>query len=214
MDIATARMKPNPNILPDIGDPHFHCKSCNTTYSDRHAYRFHLKYVHRMELPTKYIQPLYDPKMKELNKNNPENTSCFLCKLVIGSKLLYTRHIHRHEASGYTNKPLKTLKNRVSRADPNITPDYDDPNGYCKSCNKTYKSRAIYKEHLRKFHIMAKYPKSIPNPEILPEMSDSTNKYCAPYNHVYISRRSYLIHLRHVHHMKSIKKLEVNINLS
>jgi hypothetical protein len=34
---------------------------------------------------------------------------------------------------------------------PSVLPDVDDPNNYCKSCEKTYAHKYKYREHLKRY---------------------------------------------------------------
>lgn len=96
-------------------------------------------------------------------------------------------------------------------ADPNIVPDLNDPNGYCKSCKINYKSLEIYKQRLRKIHQMTKNPMPTPHPKITPEIGDATHTYCASCDYVCVDRTTYLLHLKNKHDIKFGKE-EQQIN--
>jgi ribosomal protein L31 len=193
MDIRRQTQKKiNPNISPDIDDPNFYCRTCKATYKTRSYYRNHLKYTHIMELKPLRGHPRFDHYMKE---DDSKETSCIICKLIFGSRRGYLQHMARHTKAGY-------MKSSRSKINPDVIPDLDDPNGYCESCGTTLASIRGYKQHVRFYHNLCKYPRAIPNAAITPDTSDPKNAHCASCNHNYSNRNAYLLHLQNVHCMK------------
>jgi hypothetical protein len=54
MNLPLLIPKPNPDIEPDPNDPNLYCKSCDSKYLTSAKYMYHLRYVHKMNLPKKY----------------------------------------------------------------------------------------------------------------------------------------------------------------
>lgn len=97
----------NPSILPDEDNPDFYCKSCKFKYSNKGSYRYHLKFIHRMGLTSKFLPgPQYNPNIKEIDEKSVENTSCFIRELVFGTRKLYLNHRARHTESANPKSPL------------------------------------------------------------------------------------------------------------
>jgi hypothetical protein len=40
--------EPKPDVLPDINNPNFHCRSCNKSYTEKSIYYSHIKVAHKM----------------------------------------------------------------------------------------------------------------------------------------------------------------------
>ncbi|KAI9263990.1 hypothetical protein EDC94DRAFT_647853, partial [Helicostylum pulchrum] len=60
------------------------------------------------------------------------------------------------------NVHIPAIRPRI-KANQSKTPDFEDPNNYCNSCDFTFKSRYIYHNHLIKIHRML-YPKPLTEP--------------------------------------------------
>lgn len=142
------RATPNRNILPDVDDPNFYCKSCQLTYKNRTKFRKHIRKIHKMELAHITRQLIHDPTAAMADLEHPENTSCTICMIKYTDKYLYRRHMKRVHQMDLNNK-----------VDPNIQPDPEDPNFYCKPCQRHYSTRKYFRHHIRLFHPSTKLEK-------------------------------------------------------
>ncbi|KAL9538932.1 hypothetical protein MBANPS3_010570, partial [Mucor bainieri] len=62
---------------PDIHNPNFYCKSCESRYKDMYAYRQHLRFVHYMVL--KRIPRWKAPRNDIVPDPNDPNLYCRAC---------------------------------------------------------------------------------------------------------------------------------------
>lgn len=94
------------------------------------------------------------------------------------------------------------IKLKSSRFDPNIQPEPNDPNFYCKSCKFKYSNVTTYRVHLFQMHEIGTQPRRQirPNLNIQPDPNDP-NFYCKSCEHNYLNNTKYEIHLRSVHKM-------------
>jgi hypothetical protein len=75
---------------------------------------------------------------------------------------------------------LKPIKLTPHQAKLGLLPDINDPNCYCRVCEKSYDSRGLYRKHIRRSHKMVLMPlkyTSTAIPEALPSTYTSTLKY-------------------------------------
>ncbi|KAL0141745.1 hypothetical protein V8B55DRAFT_1573944 [Mucor lusitanicus] len=113
---------------------------------------------------------------------------------------------------------IHNIKSGISRTirDSNVEPDIDDPNFYCKSCEQGYKTKEIFRQHLRKTHFLAleklrSY--KLPLEGIFPD-PDDPKLYCKACNHTYASKINYKRHCRYVHGVTSFKSANQKSNTS
>ncbi|KAF1802199.1 hypothetical protein FB192DRAFT_1104704 [Mucor lusitanicus] len=93
-----------------------------------------------------------------------------------------------------------------------VKPDIDDPNNYCRACQKGFSSRGIYRVHLRKVHQMM-MPllrvkvdhKQLPDPY-------NRDYYCSVCKKNYAPTWSYRQHCKQVHFMKLNHSSIINPN--
>lgn len=81
----------NPDISPDINDPNFYCKSCQTKYKSRRNYRAHLRHKQKMQLTPLKKQTTFDSTISVGDTKKPDNTSCSLCKYTYTNKNSYQK---------------------------------------------------------------------------------------------------------------------------
>lgn len=192
-----AKTSPNPNVKPDIDDPHYYCKSCQLKYKNRNSYRAHLLRMHKMEMPLLIRMPVYDPIISADSAKDP-NRTCTICKIKYSTKCVYQRHMKKFHQDG-RNTPIKKIS---CIANPHIQPEPNDPNFYCASCKKDYSTKVRYHDHIRLHHIDVKLSnREFPVIPIMMEMDagDHTNKRCTICNHEYTTRRSYRKHINLAH---------------
>jgi hypothetical protein len=81
---------------------------------------------------------------------------------------MYGRHL--------TEIPKMALTRLVPVLNPDITPDPNDPNNYCASCQWAYPERDYFRKYLKTPHAMIIVPLTPGNPipklDIVPELND------------------------------------------
>lgn len=112
---------------------------------------------------------------------------CSECKMVMVSKA--RKHLEQH------------FKIYHSIPDLNERPDVHDPKLYCRSCKTTSSNKSMFREHMKKIHMLnpdLEYKRL--DPSLLPDVNDG-NSYCQVCKHRYRSERLYKKHLFIVHGM-------------
>ncbi|KAI9253128.1 hypothetical protein EDC94DRAFT_270895 [Helicostylum pulchrum] len=158
-----------------------HCSICNITF------RF-VKYFLGHEL--------HSHKTKEIPIINLETLCCSVCDKVFSTVELYRRHM---ADLNNIRVPPTYLKPK-----PNLskTPDANDPNNYCLSCNFTFKGRAIYRSHLVNIHHMPHFKSSRSrNPKNTKPTINILSLYCDACMKTYDTKKSYIHHLVKLHKM-------------
>lgn len=117
--------------------------------------------------------------------------------------------------SGYKSH-LKTAFHKRSLtkkiSPPEALPDASDPNCYCIVCNIVFKSRNIYRQHLKNIHKMDVTPlKRTPEGNISPDPHNVKN-YCDSCNWPFPSSKKYHYHLKCVRKILQRPKIP-NLNI-
>lgn len=86
---------------------------------------------------------------------------------------------------------------------PNVQPDPNDPNFYCSSCGRNYKTRANYRKHIRLYHPSIKLekirkPSNVTTLMAEIDVGDDGNKRCAICEWEYDNRQNYKKHINTV----------------
>lgn len=144
---------------PDPDGPDLYCRACNYTFTGKRTYSLHCQYTHgitSVKFTTTRSKPDYII-----------DSYCRPCDRRLANKVSYKRHlfaIHKLDWRLIYQKP----KNRM--------PDVDNPNFYCRICQKNYTYRSRYRIHLRcKRHIALLSLKSNASPDKLPDPNDPHN---------------------------------------
>jgi hypothetical protein len=137
------------NIIPDHNDPNFYCRSCQVHYKRFQHFRRHIQSIHKIKLePLRKKRIIFDPSITPNNTRDPGNTSCTICRIDYRSIMTYNHHMKTVHKNG--NK--KAVKG-ISRVNPNVKPDADDPNSYCRSCQYKFTRKGNYHFHIQQAHI-------------------------------------------------------------
>ncbi|KAK4521058.1 MAPK-activated protein kinase Srk1 [Mucor velutinosus] len=199
MEIAAIKVKTvkNPEIQPEWEDPHFYCRSCNYKYPSRYKYHEHCKTIHRMNLTT-----LTHPDVAP-DPHHPDNY-CIICNRSYKLRYYYREHLALfHGNTDFFRSKKRNKQSSASRDE--IQPDINDPNFYCRVCDRKYARKWSYQCHLVSAHHIGKpFKKTSLEPE-----EDDPNYFCRACGRGYNSRDTYRNHLRKVHHMqlKSLKDI-------
>ncbi|GAA5801937.1 hypothetical protein HPULCUR_007395 [Helicostylum pulchrum] len=152
---------------PDVNDTRNWCAACDKVYSSKYSYRNHLRFRHRMDLPTYSVKT--DPDLKDVNKarsppvvkkvthgatrsrvsSGVVKNSCSECDTTYFSKRELSIHIKfSHGAEKRVNS--KRVLERINYNE-NI-PDINDAGNWCKVCDKVFGNRGKYQSHLSRAH--------------------------------------------------------------
>ncbi|GAN11640.1 hypothetical protein MAM1_0768d11218 [Mucor ambiguus] len=191
------------NVEPDINDPNNYCKSCESQYKSRIMYRTHLKRIHHMMLQS--LLKLKHKFEKTGIAPDPEdqNAYCCSCDRFYQNMVCYRRHLKAvHKMTPMQLKHKRRTRRANSIKNPNIVPDYYDPNLHCSSCNQTYGSKKQYRTHCAGVHGLR--ARSKPQKGCLPDAND-LNNYCKACDYTYANKRGYRYHCYRVHGLKPPK---------
>lgn len=171
-------------LEPDIFDVNNYCRVCELKSRSISDYRKHLRLVHHT-----ILTPLKDlPKNCIAPDINDPNMYCCSCRKSFSTQQTYRTHLK------YTHK-IKLApvikKNHIIK-NPDILPEWDNPNNYCRSCEFTFKGKSAFRRHCKLKH-------GIKPPTVeRPDMRDP-NFYCKVCNITFISRISYKTHCGIIH---------------
>lgn len=93
-----------------------------------------------------------------------------------------------------------------AKCNPNISPDPNNVDNYCNSCNWTYSSRKNYLSHLKDKHNIISQ-KLVPGPNILSDVDDP-NFYCKSCESKSKNHSLYRTHVQRVHKMQLTPSLK------
>jgi hypothetical protein len=116
---------------------------------------------------------------------------------------------HMKNIHGVVSYRQSAIKN------PDLTPEIDYPNFYCRACEKRYPTNKNFWSHLYNAHKMKKktdIPSTIIHPNITPDVN-RIDFYCEACERQYHSRQSYSNHLRRIHKILIRQELMKNPHL-
>lgn len=126
--------------LPNISDPNFYCQSCARFYKSYLSYMHHLRRIHKMKLKA------WNCRQKEKIRPN-DKYYCDSCHYTYKHSKSFKYHVY----SKHRDRPVAIIT-RGSSLQPDATPIMDDPHGYCLVCDRTFKSRIVYRKHVANTH--------------------------------------------------------------
>lgn len=145
-------------------------------------------------LETNYLQ------MKITALYDESKGYCGICDKTLQSSTL-RRHLRHVHDMAVTVVP-KVVPRKLAK--PSVVPDVDDPNYFCKTCERTYTNRFNHRDHLQFFHQMKLTPLKrrikIVHPDIQPD-EDDPNFYCKACEAKFSTRLRYRYHLTRLHKM-------------
>lgn len=154
----------------------------------------HQRFHHLIAIQHK---PLNNPHLKP-DYHDP-NHYCCCCERTDANQDNYRSHLRKiHQIAVIDNKTNKRrMANNRRIANLNIIPAQFDPNNYCRACDFKYKSRRIYRSHLKTVHKMTLSPikETVVRYDKAPDVSDPYRCACEKY---YSDNRAYRKHLRGV----------------
>lgn len=200
MKLAPITRTPDPNILPDIDDPNFYCKSCQAQYASCKNYRIHLRRVHGLKLVPLRKKSTFDSTISVDDTKNPKDTTCIICKLRYSSRTGYQTHMKNTHKDGRSIPVNRAIIIPNSR----IQPDPDDSNFFCRTRQRHYSNEYKYRRHIRLMHPDTKMEEITREAIMTPIMAEidagnSNNKTCTIYDYEFSFRDNYRRHTNTVH---------------
>lgn len=185
-----------PTRLPDLDDPNNHCRVCKKTFHRLGVYRSHMKKVHKMKL--KRLVGVDKDRLHIVPDEDDPNNYCKSCERTFPSRALYRTHL----TQSHKMKVKPALKSMHVVEDANDLPEIDDPNFYCRVCDKTLESRKYYRHHITFVHRIMLQPLKRKNQQedLQPDENDP-EKYCQVCELFLSSAHNFYRHLTTIHKM-------------
>ncbi|KAK4514307.1 uncharacterized protein ATC70_001899 [Mucor velutinosus] len=176
---------PDEKDLPNVHDPTFHCKPCDKTFGDKDTFWQHCRETHLItNFKEKGLKPF-----------------CNNCNRSYASEFRYKRH--RRLVHGETFPFITT---RTPKLVSDLPPDINDPNHYCRACDKKLACRAGFRTHLAVFHDIFLPVKKFKHPSARPKkkpFQKNDRKYhCLICDNAYPTTIKYREHLELIHHVQ------------
>ncbi|KAG2206361.1 hypothetical protein INT46_002669 [Mucor plumbeus] len=184
-------------------DPDLYCNLCHTSYYNQSYIQHHFRSVHSDILPKlnntdSHCIPLHD--VKPTMSNLLDKVCCEICKVAYKNEEIHGTHCNRHSDLTKPN-PITINLSDNSKESEEIEPDINDPNNYCRACDKTFTKRWGFKCHLQSAHSIKIPSKSRTNVDsgfTVPNIDDP-NHYCRVCIYKFQCRTYYRHHLRLKH---------------
>ncbi|KAL0144502.1 hypothetical protein V8B55DRAFT_1568938 [Mucor lusitanicus] len=177
-------MAKNLDKEPDVHNPDFYCESCEKGYSNKGAYRCHLRAVHFMVL--KWLPRLAAQNIGIAPDPNDPSFYCRTCDFTYKRKITYKSHCRY--AHGL--KPAK-FANQISSSG-SLT------DSYCQACDKRLSSIYGYRQHLFAVHKVDIRQIQQKRSDILPNVNDP-DFYCRSCEKKMKSKKVFARHLQLIH---------------
>lgn len=182
---SKTRNNQGPHLQPLEDDPNNYCRACEKTLSTKSTYYTHINTVHRMNWtpPSRQVFRIEWKLIVNSDVQPDINSSdfyCASCEKSYSTKNSYMLHLKYMHGIFYDDP--QRFKRKPTN--PQLTPDINDPNNYCQSCDYTCRSRYIFRSHLKKIHQIslerATHPKRpIKNPDLTLDPNDKDFYSCA-----------------------------------
>lgn len=157
--------------------------------------------MHDISLPPLIRQQtaIFDPTISLDDTHDLKNTSCTIRKIKYGSRKYYQQHMNKYHKNGKDTPITTRTKTAV---DPNIQSDPNDPNFFCRSCQKVYPSQYHLRAHIHHYHPEFKMKKS--QDHLIPIIMEidarhPNNKRCTICEREFANRYSYIRHMDTIH---------------
>ncbi|EPB90611.1 hypothetical protein HMPREF1544_02521 [Mucor circinelloides 1006PhL] len=183
-----SRTYQNLELEPDIEDPNFYCKVCETTYPSITLFKKHLRMIHFIINKTARAPPTITPlgairteKAFVVPDRDDPNNYCRACKKHYINQSRYHAHLAKfHDMPKFSRKE-------------DVLPDIFDPNFYCRSCERSLSTKFAFRHHCLRLHNM-----TIPNEKDLPNVHDPAF-HCKPCDNTFENKDTYWQHCREAH---------------
>lgn len=165
---------------PVMDNPSLDCAQCKRTYKSKSSYRIHLIRIHHMKLPK---------LASDASQIDFDALECKTCKIAFKGSRSLKVHARRLHGVDY-------FKPTVIHTD--LKPDVDDPNYYCKACDRTSSTKDSFLKHLAYMHanIMPELYEGVACNGVQPK--DGRN-YCAECSKAFHAKWLLRLHLEKTH---------------
>lgn len=220
------KFKSKQGVLPDIFDPHFYCKSCDRGFGSKPDFRKHCLRWHNLIVPAdKDLPSVHDPtfhckpcdsrfedkdafwqhcrQVHHITNFKEKRTRpfCDSCKTSYINEFHYKQH--RRVVHGDV---VPFILTRTPKLVSDLPPDVNDPNHYCRACDKKLAGRAGYRTHLSLFHDMVlpliRKTSADPTAKRYIFHKSDTKYHCRTCDKGYPTTIKYREHLEHIHHIQ------------
>ncbi|KAL9552114.1 hypothetical protein MBANPS3_003954 [Mucor bainieri] len=219
------------SIVPDPFDPNFYCRACHKTYTNKKKYRKHLYSIHNIrgvkDKPESATMTAEEPEVMQTqhcstriissamdDEPRPKTRAALKAALSAKPTADAPKSILKPKEASAKEKEAEDLEKEVNSfiigkrkrpASDDFLPDVNDPNNYCRVCDKTYSNKYGYRVHMEHLHNM-KLPqlvtnsfKNMPSP-VLPDPHDP-DYYCRVCQIINYNLTAHRHHCRIVHQM-------------
>ncbi|KAL9548343.1 hypothetical protein MBANPS3_005720 [Mucor bainieri] len=167
------------HLMPDLNDPNWYCRACERRFNSKPLFSMHLRTTHKMKKAKNEDAGL----MEEVGESEHY---CCGCNQYMSDEKTLTKHIEK----AHRRTKIKHL---------NLKPDVQDPNFYCKACERGYTKQSSFRLHLRQLH----------------KMSDTPSEYyCSACNATIKEHSAYSIHITRSHPNHKIKRIHVRPDIN
>lgn len=160
----------DPALVPNFFDPNFYCNYCDRSFSSKHRFYCHCEVIHHLEIPVKGYPDLEDPNFhcKICNVYSPDKTtfwehclSLHLRKFVGRTKPFCIICRKKFQSEWYYKRHVRLIHDKMDDPLNQQPPDENDPNYYCRPCDKKLATKDSFTRHIMKVH-SAHFPDRIP----------------------------------------------------
>ncbi|CAO3611536.1 unnamed protein product [Mucor fragilis] len=184
----------NFHLKPNIDDPDNYCKACKRHFKTRVGYFLHLRRIHNFDVK-KMIDCVNQRQFESSTK-----THYFCC----GSN-----QYMRDQASLSEHMSTAHYKSKIKHF--HLMPDFEDPNNYCKACERYFASRPKYTAHLRLIHKLIKATATM---EDVDQLGVDPNNYCCGCNQYLPDQMALMSHIGIAHRKTQIKNFNVKPDMN
>lgn len=179
----------NFHLKPDIDDPNNYCKACKRRFQTRVGYFLHLKRIHNFDVK-KMIDSI---DQRQFESSTKTHYFCCGCNQYMKDQASLEEHISTAH-----------YKSKIKHFD--LTPDFEDPNHYCKACERLFTTRQQYTAHLRLIHKLIKATAMV---EDVDRLGVDPNHYCCACNQYMSDQMAWMKHICIAHPETPIKHFNV-----
>ncbi|KAL0141289.1 C2H2-type zinc finger transcription factor [Mucor lusitanicus] len=208
--------------------PKFECSTCSTLCESRSALRRHVRVEHSAE---QQQQPREEPLPVDdvdtaMQHDDEKDSYCKVCQKTYKNWRSYRSHLYtkhrdsiakrtyntKSSSTNDTSSALRSSSPTTSTVEP-LLPDINDPNFYCRVCDKTLETKSNFYSHLLASHSnYAPKDPSLPQQETTTTTTskkrtamldvDDPNHHCAFCDRTFETQDTFHQHLRSEHYIK------------
>lgn len=218
------------SIIPDPYDPDFFCRACQKKYVNKKKYCKHLYSIHNIrgikgkaKGATRTAEEVCStrPNGSTMDGSRPKTRAALKAAMKAKSAPDVHKSITQPEEFNAKEKEAADLEKEVNSfiirkrkktTSDEVLPDINDPNNYCRVCDKTYSNKYGYRVHMEHLHnmtlpqLVSTSVKNMPSP-VLPDPHDP-DYYCRVCQITNYNLTAHRHHCRIVHEMVFERKFK------